>query len=123
MHSLELRQSIEKQLSLIELSQRFSNAVFYANNHEFFFETKEEQQVADGCRRLIQNAVVLWNYLYLSQLLMEDPEHKDTYLNVMKNGCIVCWEHINMAGEYDFTLPKEDQPNFDMKKIMELSVA
>lgn len=123
MHSLELRQSIEKQLSLIELSQKFSNVVFYANNHEFFFETKEEQQIADGCRRLIQNAIVLWNYLYLSQLIVEDPGNKEAYLSAIKNGCIVCWGHINMSGEYDFSLPKNDAPSFNMKKIMELKVA
>jgi len=123
MHSLELRQSIEKQLSLIELSQKFSNVVFYANNHEFFFETKEEQQIADGCRRLIQNAIVLWNYLYLSQLLIDEPNNKKAHLSLIKNGCIVCWEHINMSGEYDFNLPKNDMPTFNMKKIMDLKVA
>ncbi len=122
MHSLELRQSIEKQLSMIELSQRFSNAVFYANDHEFFFETKEEQQIADSCRRLIQNAIVLWNYLYLSQLLAENPDHRDNLLFLIRNGCIICWEHINMSGEYDFNLRENTAP-FNMKKILALSVA
>ena len=68
-NDLELRQSIEKLLSHIELMNRFSKAVFFGNNQEFQVATKEEQEKIILCRRLIQNSIVLWNYLYLSDLL------------------------------------------------------
>ncbi|WP_407927378.1 Tn3 family transposase [Legionella saoudiensis] len=38
------------------------------------YSSKEEQEMVVGCQRLIQNAIVLWNELYLSQklALLED---------------------------------------------------
>ena len=57
-----LRQRIEKQLNKIESANRFSKAVFFGNNAEFIFATQEEQNIANNCKRLIQNAVILWNY-------------------------------------------------------------
>ena len=61
---VELRQRIEKQLNKVELSNKFSKAVFFANSGEFKCGTKEEQEIAAACKVLIQNAIVLWNYLY-----------------------------------------------------------
>ncbi|MCF2220637.1 transposase [Chryseobacterium sp. PS-8] len=54
-----LRQNIEKQLNKIELSHLFAKAVFFGNNQEFKYETKEEQEIAVACRYLIQNAIIL----------------------------------------------------------------
>ncbi len=74
MDDVELRQAIEKQLNVVELTHRFSRAVFFGNNQEFEAETKDEQErgrpaVVAGCKQLIQNAIVLWNYLFLSEKL------------------------------------------------------
>jgi TnpA family transposase len=66
-----LRQGIEKQLNRIEQSHQFAKAVFFGNNQEFKMETKEEQEIAVGCRHLVQNAIVLWNYLFISEKLSE----------------------------------------------------
>jgi TnpA family transposase len=66
---LKLRQAIEKQLNLVELSHKFAKAIFFGNNQEFQVESKEEQEIIVNCRKLIQNAIVLWNYLYLTNLL------------------------------------------------------
>lgn len=60
---VELRQRIEKQLNKVELSNKFSKAVFFANNQEFKCGTKEEQEISAACKVLIQNIIVLWNYL------------------------------------------------------------
>jgi TnpA family transposase len=46
---LELRQRIEKQLNKIELANRFSKAVFFANNQEFQDGSLEEQEIATAC--------------------------------------------------------------------------
>ncbi len=66
---VNLRQLIEKQLNKIESSNKFGKAVFYGNNQEFQQSTKEEQLITEGCKRLIENAIICWNYLYLSKLL------------------------------------------------------
>ena len=67
--------------------------------------TKEEQEIATACMMLIQNTIVLWNYLYLSQLLVnnENPEEKQQMLKSIQRGSIVSWQHVNLQGEYDFT--------------------
>lgn len=122
---VELRQRIEKQLNKIELTNRFSKAVFFANNQEFKQGEKEELEIATACKVLIQNAIILWNYLYLSQLLANNASLEDRKLmiNVMQRGSIIIWQHINMQGEYDFTKYANNQNSFDMKKIMALKAA
>ncbi|MBW8308281.1 MAG: Tn3 family transposase [Candidatus Paracaedibacteraceae bacterium] len=120
-----LRQRIEKQLNRIELSNKFSNAVFYANDGEFKQATKEEQEISTLCKVIIQNAIVLWNYLYLSQLLANciDDKEQDNILFLIKDGSIITWRHINLHGEFDFTKHIGNSFLFDMKKILFLKIA
>ena len=100
-----LRQRIEKQLNKVESANRFSKAVFFGNNAEFIFATQEEQNIANNCKRLIQNAVILWNYLYIDKKLQEakSQSQKDEIIEAIKNSYIVHWSHINFYGTYDFT--------------------
>ena len=120
-----LRQSIEKQLNRIELSNKFSNAVFYANDGEFKQAGKEEQEISTLCKVIIQNTVVLWNYLYLSQLLANciDDKERSSILFLIKDGSIITWRHINLHGEFDFTKHMGSNFLFDMKKILSLQLA
>lgn len=122
---VELRQRIEKQLNKVELSNRFSKAVFFANNNEFRHGIPEEQKIAAACKAFIQNAIVLWNYLYLSQLLVNnaDREEQKRMLESIKRGSIITWRHINLHGEYNFTKYSANQAIFDMEKILVLKVA
>ena len=100
-----LRQRIEKQLNKSEASNRFAKAVFFGNNAEFIFASQEEQNIANNCKRLIQNAVILWNYLYIDKKLQEakSQSQKDEIIEAIKNSSIVHWSHINFYGTYDFT--------------------
>ncbi len=100
-----LRQRIEKQLNKVESANRFSKAVFFGNNAEFIFATQEEQNIANNCKRLIQNAIILWNYLYIDKKLQEakSQSQKDEIIEAIKNSSIVHWSHINFYGTYDFT--------------------
>ena len=102
--NVELRQRIEKQLNKIESSNKFAKAVFFGNNQEFQVSTIEEQNIANNSKRLIQNSIILWNYLYLTKKIQQSPkEMKDEILTSLKNSSIVHWNHINFNGEYDFT--------------------
>ena len=58
------RQSIEKQLNKVEGSNKFSKAVSFGHNHEFGQSEKEDQEIAESCRRLIKNVICL---LYTSR--------------------------------------------------------
>ena len=117
MDDVELRQAIERQLNIVELIHRFSKAVFFADNQEFSAETKDKQEVVAGCKQLIQNAVALWNYLYLRQKLtrMNDLVEISACLETIKSSSIVSWQHINIQGEYNFLSKnlreKEGQPS------------
>ena len=66
----ELRQHIEQQLNRVELSNKFSKAVFIDKSHEFQTGYQADMEIITACKVLIQNAIVLWNYLYLSQMLV-----------------------------------------------------
>ena len=119
---LELRQSVEKQLSHIEMMNRFAKAVFFGNNQEFQVATKQEQEKIILCRRLIQNAIVLWNYLYLSDLLAKVDSRPllEEMLSVIRNGTAVTWQHVNLLGEYDFIKLLDNKSlRFDLERIFE----
>ena len=105
---VELRQAIEKQLNKVELANRFTRAVAVGNPREFTQGDKEEQEIAEACNRLIKNAIICWNYLYLSQKLfrMKDQEQKDRLLSAIASHSVLCWAHINLLGEYDFSEEK-----------------
>lgn len=118
---LGLRQAIQKQLNKIELANKFSSAVFFDNNQEFKEGTREEQEIATNCKILLQNSIVLWNYLFLTQLLVktEDPLKHAEILKIIQNGSIMTWLHINLLGEYDFRRkPASNAPFFDIEKIL-----
>ena len=125
MDDVELRQAIERQLNIVELIHRFSRAVFFADNQEFRAETKEEQEIVAGCKQLIQNAIVLWNYLYLNQRVatMTDLVDISEFLETVRNSSIVSWQHINMQGEYDFQNKnlREKESQFDLPRILSFS--
>jgi len=102
---VELRQAIEKQLNKIELTNRFTRAVAVGNPREFTQGDKEEQEIAEACNRLIKNAIICWNYLYLSQKLdqMKDPGQKKQLIAAVASHSVICWEHTNLLDEYDFS--------------------
>jgi TnpA family transposase len=103
-----LCQAIERQLNKIELAHRFTRAVSVGNPREFLQTEKQEQEIAEGCKRLIKNGIVCWNYLYLSQKLAEttDAEQRETLLQAITHGSVVAWQHLNLLGEYDFSEEK-----------------
>ena len=102
---VELRQAIEKQLNKVELANRFTRAVAVGNPREFTQGDKEEQEIAEACNRLIKNSIICWNYLYLSQRLarIKEEDQKERLLAAIASHSIICWEHTNLLGEYDFS--------------------
>src|SRR2546425_9433871 len=103
--STELRQAIEKQLNKGESANKFSKAISFGNNHDFLYGEKVEQEMAEGCRRLIKNAIICWNYLYLSQKIgqEQDAERRQALLAAVQQGSVASWHHVNLHGEYDFS--------------------
>ena len=117
-------QGIEKQLNKGENANKFSRAIAFGNNQDFLYGEKVEQEIAEGCRRLIKNAIICWNYLYLSQKLAqeEDEERRQELLWSIRNSSVVTWHHINLHGEYDFSDDRlRDSVGLDIPNNLELS--
>lgn len=123
---LELRQSTEKALNRIELSHQFAKAIFFGNNQEIKVRTKEEQEIAVATRHLIQNVIVLFNYLKISDLLSKTDNESEfqEIVQKVKNGSIMTWQHINIHGEYDFEnlFDNGEISSFEFDKIRSLQV-
>jgi TnpA family transposase len=120
----ELRQMVQKTLNYVEQSNKFTKAISFANNQEFQYGTKEEQQVMAACTTLLQNAIVLWNYLTLSKkiLAVADPKVRQKMINRMKKGSLLCWSYLNFQGEYNFSEKALKKNIFDMEKIKKLKI-
>jgi len=99
--------------------------VSFGHNQEFIHSEKEEQEIAESCRRLIKNAIICWNYLYLSQKLYEaeNDERKTEIINAIRDGSAVTWQHVNLHGEYDFSDEKlQDSIGLELTKIEGLKI-
>jgi len=123
-NDVDFRQAIQKQLNKIENSHKFANAVSFGGN-DFLYGTKEEQEISEGCRRLIENSIICWNYLYLSQNISnaKNDEQVQHILKAIKNGSIATWKHINLSGEYDFSDERlHDSVGFKISKILALKL-
>ncbi|TQM90460.1 Tn3 family transposase [Roseinatronobacter monicus] len=105
---LALRQAIEKQLNKVELANRFTRAVAVGNPREYTQTEKEEQEIAEGCNRLIRNSIICWNYLYLTRQVEKAPDvgAREILLRLIAAHSPMSWAHINMLGEYDFSEEK-----------------
>jgi hypothetical protein len=88
--------------------------------YDFSSNIREEQLLIEGAKRLIQNAVLCWNYFYVSQLLRKEKSYYEAskIKKIIKNGSLITWSHINFIGIYDF---KPEQLrcrwNFDLRYL------
>ncbi len=99
-----LRQEIEKQLNKVELANSFTRAVAVGSPREFTHASKEDQEVAEACNRLIKNSIICWNALYLTKRLerIANPIERAEFIAAIRAHSLISWGHINMLGLYDF---------------------
>ena len=102
---VELRQAIEKQLNKVKLANGFTRAVAVGNPRGLEHADKEDQEIAEGCNRLIKNSIICWNHLYLSRLVeaARTPEERDGILKMVALHSPMAWGYVNLLGEYDLT--------------------
>jgi len=72
----------------------------------------------------MQNAIVLWNYLYLSRQIMAITESRDreNYIDSVKRGSVITWRHVNLRGNYDFRRKSANDSQFDLESIKMLKI-
>jgi hypothetical protein len=66
-------------------------------------------------KRLIENAIVCWNYLFAIRLIANesDPERRKEVLETLRRDSMLTWQHINLHGKYDFS----DEKREDSRKL------
>ena len=92
-----------------------TNAVFFANGGEMIFLTRDKQQIANACKNLIKNAIICWNYLYLTRRVQMDKtsQKKQELIKAAKLKTANVWRHIFFTGTYDFS-PENSADSFNL---------
>jgi len=118
-----IRKSVSNSLSQIESSNNFSKAITIGNNQELIWATRKEQLIAEGCKRLIANAVNTYNLMLLSEKLLQatSEQEKQNLWNKIIETSTQSWAHINLVGEYDFSEGK-DYKTFDLNALIKLNL-
>jgi hypothetical protein len=72
---------------------------------------------------LIQNAIILWNYLFVSEKLSQitNPAEFQKQIELLKKSSMMSWQHINLHGKYDFDVDINTAP-FDLNAVKSLNV-
>jgi TnpA family transposase len=122
---LELRQQIQKQLNRVELANKFSHAVFFDNDQAFQVGDQREQEINNACKLLLQNAIVLWNYLALSEKVLNttSKEDREALIEAIRGGSMITWKHVNLRGEYDFRRKQRTGLQFDLERIKAMIIS
>ncbi|MCH9695553.1 MAG: Tn3 family transposase [Gammaproteobacteria bacterium] len=121
---VELRQQIQKQLNRVELANRFSGAVFFDNDQAFQVSSVHDQQTAMACKQVLQNSIILWNYLSLTErvLATTDDSERANLIIAIQRGSVITWAHVNLRGEYSFTPPSGQDGIFDFRRLKALDI-
>ena len=90
-NKVELRQAIERQLGKTELANGFTRAVAVGNPNGLEYAEKSEQEIAEGCNRLIRNSIICWNCLYLTRKVATAKTGKSG------KGCWISSKHIRRS--------------------------
>lgn len=120
----ELRVSITKQLNRVELGQKLGRAVFYGRSGSLHVGTVEDMQRVVICKTILQNAIILWNYLYLSDYYntLTTDEERRAVAEMINKGSVISWKHINMMGIFDFDHDTPQSFKSSIKEMMDIRV-
>ena len=83
----------------------WARAVAVGNPNGLEQADKADQEIAEGCNRLIRNSIICWNYLYLTQkiTLAKTEEERKRLLDMIETHSPQSWGSFNMLGEFDFS--------------------
>ncbi|HAU3596962.1 TPA: Tn3 family transposase [Legionella pneumophila] len=121
---VDLRQTIEKQLNKGELANKFSGAISFADQN-LLEAHSEDQEISVMCRTIIQNIIILWNYIELTKIIMRsDPDERVLLLENILSASILTWQHVNLHGTYDFSnLLSANDPDYSFDDVVNFKTA
>jgi TnpA family transposase/uncharacterized FlaG/YvyC family protein len=119
-----LRQTIEKQLSKGELANKFASAVSFAGQ-EITEAYRDDQEISAMCKTIIQNIIILWNYIELTKIIMRsDKETRRMLLESITSASILTWQHVNLHGTYDFSnLVAANDSDYSLEEVINFKAA
>jgi TnpA family transposase len=81
-----MRQRIHQQLVKGESFNSLSSAIHYGNSGKIIYASKEDLLLLEGSKRLLENVVICWNYLYLTRSLVKatPKERKEIIVKSLK---------------------------------------
>lgn len=121
---VDLRAAVHKQLNKGESGNRLNKALAIGRL-EYSQTLKDDQELAECCKRILKNVVVCWNFMYVSQLLMraKTDAERTAILKKVKTSSLLAWEHFIFHGEFDFSDAKlQDSQKFDFKGMVNPSL-
>lgn len=116
----ELRRIINHQLTQVESLHQLSDELNLGHDGLIQFASKEDLLIMARSKQLIINAIMCYNYLYLTQRMMDvsDKEQKEIQ-ETLSHSAAFAYEHINFQGEYDFSDDViKNSLKIDLKKIL-----
>lgn len=120
----DLRKAVHKQLNKGESGNRLDRA-FAIGRHDYTQTLKEDQELAECCKRILKNVVVCWNFMYVSQKLVraKDPIQRSAILQKVRVSSLLAWEHFILHGEFDFSDARlQDSQKFDFDSMMDPTI-
>jgi len=118
------RQMIEKQLNKGELANKFASAVSFAGQ-EIAEAYQNDQEISALCKTIIQNIIILWNYIELTKIIMRsDKEDREALLWDITSASILTWRHVNLHGTYDFSnLTAANASDYSLEEVIAFKAA
>lgn len=109
---LPLRHRINAQLNKGEQLHNLHNYLWFGGDGIIRKKQEQEQQVAARCLGLLTNIVLVWNTVYIQQIILQ--LRKEGFAiddEDLKRISPAPFEHINRLGKYDFYQTAELQPD------------
>ena len=118
------RQMIEKQLNKGELANKFASAVSFADQ-EIAEAYQNDQEISALCKTIIQNIIILWNYIELTKIIMRsDKAGRGILLDDITSASILTWRHVNLHGTYDFSnLTAANDSGYSLEEVVAFKAA
>lgn len=101
-----LRQNVQQAINRGENYHQLKRAVAFANFGKLRFKSEYEQNIWNESARLLTNCILYYNLTLLSELIKE-KERSNLWAEaeIIKGISPTGWQHINLAGRYEFKQP------------------
>ena len=104
----KLRKYVQRALNRGEAYHQLRRAIASVNGNRFRCSTDYEIELWNDCARLLTNAIIYFNSLVLSKLLVhfENTKQNDM-LTLTQRVSPVAWTNINLNGTYSFNFGQD----------------